>query len=68
MLYVLVHFLAVDYDANPIVMYMTTECSARDSNPATATRMAQQSGALSSTPFRLLIVLSRQITELATCL
>ena len=31
------HFLAAAYyGANPIVMYRTTECVARDSSPATA--------------------------------
>ena len=52
----LIYFLAAAYyGANPIIMYMyvTAAYFARDSKPATAPQMAQQSGALSITPFRL---------------
>ena len=48
----LIHCFVAAYGANPISMYRNTECFARDSNPATAPQMIQQSSALSSTPFR----------------
>ena len=54
-----IYFLvAVYYGGNPIVMYSTTECFAREPRLATALRMVQQPGALSIIPFQYMHVLA----------